>query len=342
MNLLTRMTVHRSFIFFLLIGILISMVSCTSSKKEKERDDNVQSTTTQVMQIEVPIFNEDTAFNYIKAQVDFGPRVPNTKAHAACAEYFVSTLKKFTPAVSVQTGKVTTYDGITLNLKNIIASFNVESKNRILLFAHWDTRPWADLDPKQSKEANLGADDGGSGVGVLLEVARQFSLKVPTSGVDIIFFDAEDWGKSGGGPESEDSYCLGSQYWIKNLHTPGYTANYGILLDMVGGRGSRFLIEGNSKNLASFLVDKVWKTAANLGYSGYFISQEGGWVTDDHVYVNRANIPSIDIIGSSASSQSGFPAHWHTQADNMDIIDKATLKAVGQTVLHVVYSETGI
>lgn len=335
-QLASRLLSILTLVFFLVLS------ACSSSEKDKQQSETIIPASESLPVITVPVFNEDTAYAFVKAQCDFGPRVPGTTAHKNCADYLVGILKRYTPSVMVQEGKVSTYDGVNLDLKNIIAAFNPESKNRILLFAHWDTRPWADHGSERKSEPNLGADDGASGVAVLLEIARQFSMQSPSVGVDIIFFDVEDWGKSGGGSESEDSYCLGTQYWTKNLHVPGYLANYGILLDMVGGRNSKFRLEGNSKQFAPHILDKVWKTGVNLGYSSYFLFQDGGWITDDHVYVNRINIPSIDIIGSDAGSVTGFPAHWHTHEDNMDVIDKGTLKAVGQTVLHVVYSEQGI
>ncbi|HNP47480.1 MAG TPA: M28 family peptidase [Bacteroidia bacterium] len=321
---------------FFLSTVLGLILSCGDQKKP-------QPATTTVTQpaIIAPIFNADSAYNYVKAQCDFGPRVPGTKAHEACATYIEQKFKLYCPSVSVQTGVVTTYDGVRLNIKNIIASFNPQSKSRVLLFAHWDTRPWADQDSVRTGEPIMGADDAGSGVAVLLEMARQFSLQSPRIGVDLICFDAEDWGKKDGGEESEDSYALGTQFWASNTHIPGYTADYGILLDMVGAKGAQFRMEGFSKQHAQFVIDKVWKTAARLGYSDYFLYQESGFVTDDHVYVNRINIPSIDIIHSNPSTRSGFGAHWHTHRDNMDIIDRNTLKAVGQTLLEVIFSEGG-
>ncbi len=322
----------REIIF--LISVLGIISSCTDQKKPKP-------TTTTVTQPTViaPTFNADSAYAFVKAQCDFGPRVPGTKAHAACAEFLEKKFKTYTSSVTVQTGVVTTFDGVKLNIKNIIASFNPQSKSRVLIFAHWDTRPWADQDTARTNEPIIGADDGGSGVGVLLEIARQLSTQAPAIGIDLICFDAEDWGKKDGGEESEDSYALGTQFWANSPHIPGYIADYGILLDMVGAKGAQFRMEGFSKQHAQFVIDKVWKTASRLGYSDYFLYQESGYVTDDHVYVNRINIPSIDIIHSNPSTRSGFGSHWHTHRDNMDIIDRNTLKAVGQTLLEVIFSE---
>jgi Zn-dependent M28 family amino/carboxypeptidase len=274
----------------------------------------------------------------VKAQVDFGPRVPNTKAHRACADYFVSKMSEWCDTVIVQAGVVSAFDGTKLNFKNIIGSFNPENQRRILLFAHWDTRPWTDQDTANTDKPNMGADDGGSGVAVLMELARQFKLRKPSMGIDIIFFDAEDWGKEGGGPGSEDTYALGTQYWTKNLHVKDYKAEYGILLDMVGAIGARFRKEGLSREQANYVVENVWNTANRLGYSSYFIYEDGGWVTDDHVYVNKMGIPSIDIIHTVHGSRGGFAPHWHTHRDNMDIIDRNTLKAVGQTLVGVIYN----
>jgi hypothetical protein len=152
----------------------------------------------------------------------------------------------------------------------------------------------------------------------LLEVARQCSIASPAVGVDIIFFDAEDWGKDGGGAEAEDSYALGTQYWTRQPHVPGYTASYGILLDMVGARDARFRQEGYSREVAGYVLEKVWSAAHTAGFGQYFLYEPGGWVTDDHVYVNRMGIPSIDIIGSDPVTGSGFGKHWHTHGDRME------------------------
>ncbi|REJ81025.1 MAG: glutamine cyclotransferase [Bacteroidetes bacterium] len=326
--------------FITMAAIAVTFNSCGSESGKKDVQTNSQAESHQ--QVLVPEFNADSAYVYIQQQVDFGPRVPNSKAHAQCADFLLSYFQKLTPHVQIQNGQVQTYDKTKINLKNIIASFSPEKSRRILLFAHWDTRPWADQDPTDQSKPNLGADDGGSGVGVLMEIARHISVSEPLFGIDIILFDAEDWGKKGGGHESEDSYCLGAQYWVKNPHLPSYSADYGILLDLVGGKNSQFRLEGHSMNYASFLQQKIWKTAVNIGYSDYFLFQQGGYVIDDHYYVNQAGIPSVNIIASSATTANGFPKHWHTHEDNMDVIDRKTLKAVGQTVLHVIYREGSI
>ena len=291
----------------------------------------------------VPSFSSDSAYNYVKQQVDFGARVPNTKAHKACAAYLSSTLERFGAQVTEQHATLTAFDGTILNAINIIGSFQPEKKSRILLFAHWDTRPWSDndSDKRNYNTPVMGANDGASGVGVLLEIARQLGKTQPEVGVDIIFFDAEDYGA----PETaaspmQDSWCLGSQYWARNPHVKGYRAKYGILLDMVGASGAMFYREQVSDYFAKHIVDKTWQTAQNLGFSNYFINQKGGMITDDHLYVNQLiGIPSINIIQHDPHSESGFGHYWHTINDTMENIDKNTLNAVGTTVLHVLYNE---
>ena len=282
------------------------------------------------------MFNADSAYAFVKAQIDFGPRVPNTAAHVACGDYLIAKMQQWADTVIVQKGIVTAYDGTKLKFRNIISSFNPELKTRVLLFAHWDTRPWSDQDVVDKDKPSLAADDGASGVAVLMEMARVYSKNKPSIGIDLAFFDAEDWGKEGGGPESEDSYALGTQYWAKNLHVKNYSAEFGILLDMVGAKNAQFRIEGLSYEKAGAVVEKVWKAAAEIGYANYFLNQEGGWVTDDHVYVNNIGIPSIDIIHSNPGSRSGFAKHWHTHNDNLEVIDPNTLRAVGQTLMVVV------
>lgn len=298
----------------------------------------------QVKTVQVPLFVADSAYHYIQTQVDFGPRVPNTKEHTACAEYLSEKLKEFGAQVIEQRADLTAFDGTVLKAVNIIGSFQPENKKRVLLFAHWDTRPWADHDPNPENRTKpvIGACDGASGVGVLLEIARQINIQQPNVGVDIIFFDAEDYGAPEhlANAQTADSWCLGSQYWARNPHIPNYRAQYGILLDMVGAENATFYREQISDYYARNIVDKVWSRAKSLGFGHYFINRTGGAITDDHLYVNRIiGIPSINIIEHDVTSKNGFGHYWHTVNDTMDNIDKATLQAVGTTVLHVIYNE---
>ena len=322
--------------------ILISIVifaSCDFSPAKNNRSPKKKTVLT------TPSFDADSAYLYIAHQVDFGPRVPNTEAHDLCAEYLEQKLKSFGADVIVQEAELTAFDNTLLKAKNIIGQYKPELKDRVLLFAHWDSRPFADHNPdeKRRNEPILGANDGGSGVGVLLEVARQLDKSDIPFGVDIIFFDAEDYGN----PDhieiqnpQQDTWCLGSQYWGENPHVKNYYARYGILLDMVGASNAKFYQEINSKYFAPRVLKKLWNTAHKIGYGSYFIFEDGGAITDDHVYVNKhLNIPCIDIIQYDPTTSSSFGSYWHTHNDNMDIIDKNTLKAVGQTVLEFIYSE---
>jgi Zn-dependent M28 family amino/carboxypeptidase len=295
-----------------------------------------------------PAFSADSAYMYVENQVNFGPRVPNTKAHQLCGDYLGAELKHFGAEVYVQEMTLTAYNGTRLQCRNIIGSYEPENKKRILLFAHWDTRPYADWesDPVKQRTPIDGADDGASGVGVLLEIARQLGQHAPGTGVDIIFFDAEDYGV----PEFEKatsympgSWCLGSQFWAKNPHKPGYKAEYGILLDMVGAHHASFYKESTSMRYAARVVEKVWSTARDLGYGKFFINANGGGVLDDHQFVIEGRgIPSIDIINYDTENEHGFADHWHTHNDTMDNIDKETLKGVGQTILEVIYKEQAL
>lgn len=313
--------------------LLFSTISC--GNKNKANDSEVEEVTVQA-----PQFDADSAYQYTKAQVDFGPRVPNTKEHVACGNYLAQKLESFGATVTSQYADLVAFDGTLLKARNIIGAYKPESKKRIALFAHWDTRPWADNDPdeKNHKTPVLGANDGASGVGVLLEIARLIQQQQPELGIDLIFLDAEDWGDAGG---AEDSWCLGAQYWSHNPHVKGYNARFGILLDMVGGKNATFFREYHSKKYAPDVLKKVWKKAGQLGYGQFFIDEDGGGTTDDHLFINRiAQIKTIDIVPNQPECEaSSFGPTWHTVNDNMDNIDRSTLKAVGQTVLEVIYNE---
>jgi Zn-dependent M28 family amino/carboxypeptidase len=256
----------------------------------------------------------------------------------------VRKLKAYGATVVEQTASVTVYTGQKLPLRNIIGTWRPESKERILLLAHWDTRPIADKDDERKNEPIDGANDGGSGVGILLEVARHLAASDDLLGVDIFFTDLEDHGQPNGAmvmdEKSIDTWCLGSQYFVKNPHVPNYTARFGILLDMVGARDAKFYQEALSMQYASSVVNKVWRTASALGYGDRFVRETKYFVgIDDHIPVNKTlRIPTIDIIEYDPATQA-FGPYWHTHKDNMDVIDPTTLKAVGQTVMEVIWKE---
>lgn len=323
--------------------IALSMVifsSCNNPKLEEAKDKGKRS---KKERVQVPVFNADSAYQFVAQQVAFGPRVPNTEAHRNAAIYLETTLKRFTPHVLVQSFQQRAYDGTILNGKNIIAQFNKDQTKRVLLAAHWDSRPFADHDPDESNHHTAidGANDGASGVGVLLEIARQMAIQAPTVGIDIVLFDLEDYGTPTFVEEKDDkSWALGSQYWANNPLPVGYTANYGILLDMVGAENVSFRMEYYSMRYAPHIVKKVWKQAALLGYDSIFLFEEGGYVLDDHIPVNEIlRIPMIDIIHYDDDRDSSFFPHWHTVNDNLDKIDKLSLAIIGETVTHVIYYE---
>lgn len=325
----------------LLACITFSVIACSCGNKTTS--NAMPSDVTGYQRIS-PKFNADSAYNFVQKQVDFGPRVPNTPQHTACGDYLVNELKTFGANVIEQKMSLTIYNGKKISGRNIIGSYGLEKKNRVLLFAHWDTRAYADSDSdKNFHTPILGADDGASGVGILLEVARNLYAQAPEVGIDIIFFDAEDYGTPSfleNQPEG-NWWCLGSQYWSKNLHVKGYKAKYGILLDLVGGKDATFCKEYYSIRYADNIVEKIWSTARQLGYGKYFVARDGGAIVDDHVSINQnTGIPSVDIINYVKNGQTeSFPEWHHTLDDNMTVINKETLEAVGQTILEVIYKE---
>lgn len=287
---------------------------------------------------EVPDFNADSAYHFIEQQVAMGPRNPGSQGHKRTREYLLKKLSKYASKRNVypQNFSAEGYEGDTLNLTNIIAAFNTRSSDRIMLCAHWDTRPRADKDSVNQTKPILGADDGGSGVGVLLELARLFSEHPPPIGVDIVLFDGEDYGKEG----ELSKYFLGSRYWSKNPPVKGYSPRFGILLDMVGGKGARFPKEEYSLLYAPALVNEIWSIADNKGYGHLFLDKKGNAISDDHVIINRnLNIPTIDIIRHNTTKEgTQFAPYWHTHADNMEIISRETLNGVGTVLTELIYN----
>lgn len=332
----------------LLIASVLVLFSCTEEEKPRPDVTTPKKKETDKSKFPVPEFSADSAFRFIEEQVAFGPRVPNTEAHKACAEYLKQKLTDYGFELIVQEAEVTAFNRQVLEIQNIMGQFDPDNPKRIMLFAHWDTRPFADQDDHKRTKPIDGANDGASGVAVLLEIARLLHQEFQKHGenplnygVDIVFFDAEDYGKPEGSmtDQASDSWCLGSQYWARNIPIENYSPKYGILLDMVGGKDAVFPREYYSLYFAPGIVNKVWRVASELGYSNYFINKKAPPLTDDHLYINKiAEIPSIDIIHYEVDEYR-FIDTWHTHDDTIDNIDKNTLQAVGHTLIEVLYRE---
>lgn len=320
----------RKLLIFLSIFMLI-FSSCGAKKAESSDTDHISGNEQQW-----PVFNADSAFSYVEEQVAFGPRVPNTAAHQAAGLWLADELRRHGAEVAVQKAALKAFDGTILQASNIIGSFNPEAPDRLLLLAHWDCRPWADEEPdeKNHKTPVDGANDGASGVGVLLELARILGENPQSKGIDILFVDAEDWGTH----DDDSSWALGAAYFVDHPFKPGYRPSEAILLDMVGGRNAVFRREYFSQQAAPGLNDKIWNAAARIGRSDRFINEIGGGVTDDHLRFIEAGIPAIDIIEFQPNSPTGFNPTWHTLSDNLQNIDKNTLHSVGATLVEYIYS----
>jgi len=299
-------------------------------QKQQENSPIPQRSTSAVS---VPRFDETQAFRYLAAQTDFGPRNPGSAGYQQCLAYLQSELKKSADSVFVQGFFYRTSRGEPHRGNNIIARFGAEVEARILLSAHWDTRPWADMDqtPANRSKPVPGANDGASGVAVLLEIARQLKTSPPAIGVDIVFFDAEDSGASG----SSESFALGSQWFAKNLPA-GTRYRFAVNLDMVGDKNLEIGREENSETYAPHVMDLIFSTAKLLGYRQFSDVRVAG-VYDDHVPLNKAGIPAVDLIDFNYPDESN--AYWHTLQDTPDKCSAESLGAVGTVLLNVIYGQ---
>ncbi len=323
------------FVFkFVLVTLLILTISC-----EKQRQQPLAKSTIFNIEeeITIPKFDKNLAYSYIVEQMKFGPRNPNSIGHKLAKEFLFNELKKFADTTFMQSFTYPGYDGEILHLSNIIASFNIPAKHRILLCAHWDTRPRSDKDPvleNQSKPI-LGANDGASGVAVLLSLAKIFSENKLNIGIDIVLFDAEDYGKEG----DLLNYSLGAKYFVQNK--PDYIKPvFAILLDLVGDKEAVFKREPNSIQFASDVVDLVWSLANKLGLKT-FSNDSSVPVYDDHIPLGLSGIKIINIIDADligADTPNPRRNYWHTQNDTIENISKETLGEVGQLLTHLIYS----
>ncbi len=315
-------------ILFLVLILLVS--GCTSDNKGAGLQFSEKGR-------QVPVFSGDSAYSYVEAQLNFGPRVPNTEGHKNTRQYLEKKLREYAGSNAVFSQEFTQeVYGESLKMANIIAAFNTTTSDRIMLCAHWDTRPRADEDTERQDEFIPGADDGGSGVAVLLELARILSDNPPPVGVDIVLFDGEDVGKQG----DLDHYFLGSRHWSKNPPVPGYKPRFGILLDMVGAEGASFPKEYYSTRFAPNLVNEIWEIADQKGHGDLFLDEEGSPIQDDHYVINQnTEIPVIDIINHTGGKNNiVFAPHWHTHGDDLSIISTETLQAVGDVLLELIYN----
>ncbi len=305
--------------------ILTLLLSCGAGKKPTNTGDNENISDDIAASIS---FSADSAYSYVARQVEFGPRVPGSEAHRLCGDWLTGKLKSFGADVTEQTATLTTFDGTKIPMRNIFARINPEAEKRILLLAHWDSRPWADHDPDPAKHSMPvdGANDGASGTGVLLELARSIPKGDSGPGLDILLCDAEDWGEE----SNDDSWAMGARYFANNLPEKGYMPSAAILLDMVGAPDATFMREYFSQLANPALADQIWSIAKMLGHEQMFVNRMGSAVNDDHVELNKAGIPTIDIIDYREGS--GFFSGWHTASDNMECISKETLRTVGSVL----------
>ena len=359
--------------FISIVCLSLSVVlcmSCGNKPKQESGSDSTaaDATATSAEATLVPvIFSADSAYAFCEAQCQFGPRIMNSEAHEQCGSWIVRQFQRYGLQVIEQRATLKGYDGTPLLSNNIIAQYRPELTDRIIICAHWDSRPWADNDPDSTnwRKPVMAANDGASGVAVMLELARLISdpklgevrrglndeqsdagsdpqppnLGGLDFGIDFICFDAEDWGTPQWSDAEDDgnTYALGAQYWAAHPHRQGYKARFGILVDMVGGQNARFYQESFSLHYAKDIVNSVWQAAKTAGYSGFFPMEEGGAINDDHVPVNQtAGIPCIDIIHHVPTT--GFGPTWHTLQDDMQHIDRSTLKAVGQTLVQYLWT----
>lgn len=308
-------------------------------------DNNTQTKpqTVDYSKVEIPPFVADSAYYYVEQQLAFGFRHPGAAGHAKCAQWIASTMRQWCDTVILQPFSTTLWDGSHADGMNIIASLAPERDNRILLAAHWDSRRWADQDLDTTKWHTPlpGANDGASGVGLLMEMARVMSAMPPDVGVDFVFFDVEDQGFPEWGEidrYQDNTWCKGSQHWAQNPHRMFYRANYGILFDMVGTANPRFTKEEISMNFAQGIMNKMWNCAAQLGYGTVFVDELSSSILDDHLYVNQIlHVPTIDVVQNSPDCS--FYTHWHTVKDDLDAVDKSTLNIVATVAMKTLYGD---
>jgi hypothetical protein len=321
--------------FLLNFGFLWAFLlsGCTGSPQQQPKAKVETPLPAQTRAQSPPVFSGQQAYGFLLNQTSFGPRNPNSKGHRECLEFLTTKLRTWAGEVRLQDFSHTGYGGEILRLTNIVAAFKPEAQSRILLCAHWDTRPRADQDSNAAKREKpiLGANDGASGVAVLLELAALLKDNPPPIGVDLVLFDGEDYGTEG----DHASYLLGSRYFAKNQPSK-YLPRFGILLDMVGDAYLELPKEGYSVHYAPDVVDLVWNTARDLGIS-QFTFDVGPEIIDDHLPLNDAGIKTIDLIDFNYPDPSN--RFWHTHQDTPEHCSPQSLEAVGTVLTHLIYMQ---
>ncbi|HXE58616.1 MAG TPA: M28 family peptidase [Gemmatimonadales bacterium] len=271
-------------------------------------------------------FDADAAFDYLERQVAFGPRIPGTEGHRRMGDWLDSLLRQRADTVIVQSWRHVTVAGDTLPLRNFLARFNPGASERILFLAHWDTRPVADgPDSKDRATPVPGANDGASGVAVLLGVADALAARPPEIGVDLLFVDGEDYGDF---TKTPSDVLIGSRHYARNP-PPGPRPLYAVLFDLVADKDLQVYQEGNSLTGAPEVVDLVWDVAEEIGHGEYFIRQPRHTLTDDHLELQKVGIRAIDVVDFD------YP-YWHTPEDTIDKVSAASLRVMGELALALV------
>jgi hypothetical protein len=307
----------------LLILLVCLVTACNGDAKQgsaAQRADSSGATSTG--------FNGTAAYNYAKAQVDFGPRVPGTPAAQKAGDWIIRMMRARADTVIIQSFTYTTADGKKLPLRNILARFRPELAERVLYVTHWDSRPISEsaATEAEKKMPVPGANDGASGVGLFVALGDLLKKTKPSVGVDLLFTDGEDYGAFG--PPQVD-VLIGAKYFAAHPPSPGYKPLYGVLWDMIGDKDLRIPYEMISFQQAPEVVSRVWQTAADLGYGDIFVQESGGEVTDDHVPLLQSGLRVIDVIDLT------YPPH-HTPQDTMDKISAKSLAVVGDVAAALV------
>lgn len=315
--------------FFSFVSFLLA-AACNSAGRETTP---VPSQKPSESIVSIPQFDRSRAFAYLKTQMGFGPRNPGSSGYLKCLQYLQAELAKTADSVWTQPFSYKNYKGEISQGTNILARFKSAARERVLISAHWDTRAWADMDANQKNHSKPipGANDGASGVALLLEIANHLHSSPPPQAVDIVLFDAEDVGQTG----DSESFAQGSQFFAKN--PPSSTSyRFAVNLDMIGDKNLEIQRENNSETNAPGLTDRIFTTARLLGIR-QFVDEHVGGIYDDHMPLNKAGIPAVDLIDFNYPDESN--RYWHTMEDTTDKCSPESLEAVGTVLLNILYGQ---